>query len=70
MARLHLDTDLGGEIDDLCALAMLLGWPGVELLAVTTVADDRGRRAGVARYAFDTVGERAYNGLTIAYLYA
>jgi purine nucleosidase len=70
VARLHLDTDLGGEIDDLCALAMLLGWPGVGLLAVTTVADDRGRRAGGARYAFDTAGERAYNGLTIAYLYA
>ena len=49
---------------------MLLGWPGVGLLAVTTVADDRGRRAGYARYAFDTVGERAYNGLTTAYLYA
>jgi len=46
VARLHLDTDLGGEIDDLCALAMLLGWPGVELLAMTTVADHRGPGGG------------------------
>ena len=27
MAKIHLDTDLGGDIDDLCALAMLLKWP-------------------------------------------
>jgi hypothetical protein len=25
--KLHLDTDLGGDIDDLCALAMVLNWP-------------------------------------------
>jgi len=58
VVKLHLDTDLGGDIDDLCALAMLLGWPGVELLAVTTVADDRGRRAGYARYALDLAGRQ------------
>jgi inosine-uridine nucleoside N-ribohydrolase len=26
MTKIHLDTDLGGDIDDLCALAMLLRW--------------------------------------------
>jgi inosine-uridine nucleoside N-ribohydrolase len=36
---IHLDTDLGGDTDDACALAMLLGWPGVELAGVTTVAE-------------------------------
>ena len=46
MPKLHLDTDLGGDIDDLCALALVLKWPDVDLLAVTTNADDRGRRAG------------------------
>lgn len=56
MLRLHLDTDLGGDIDDLCALAMVLNWPGVELVAVTTVADDQGRRAGYARYALRLAG--------------
>jgi purine nucleosidase len=54
--KLHLDTDLGGDIDDLCALAMVLNWPDVELLAVTTVADDQGRRAGYARYALGLAG--------------
>jgi inosine-uridine nucleoside N-ribohydrolase len=48
--KLHLDTDIGGDIDDLAALAMLLKWPGVELTGVTTVADDGGRRAGYANY--------------------
>ncbi len=56
MLKLHLDTDLGGDIDDLCALAMVLNWPDVELLAVTTVADDQGRRAGYARYALGLAG--------------
>ena len=56
MLKLHLDTDIGGDIDDLCALAMVLHWPGVELLAVTTNSDDRGRRAGYARYALDLAG--------------
>jgi hypothetical protein len=26
MHKVHLDTDLGSDIDDLCALAMLLRW--------------------------------------------
>ena len=56
MLRLHLDTDLGGDIDDLCALAMVLRWPRAELLAVTTVADDGGRRAGYARHALGLAG--------------
>ena len=31
MPKLHLDTDLGGDIDDLCALAMVLNWPDVDI---------------------------------------
>ena len=46
MRRVHLDTDLGGDPDDGCALAMLLGWPGVEVVGITTTADSDGRRAG------------------------
>jgi purine nucleosidase len=53
---LHLDTDLGGDIDDLCALALVLAWPGADLLAVTTVAEHQGRRAGYARYALKLAG--------------
>ena len=58
MRKLHLDTDLGGDIDDLCALAMVLNWADVELIAVTTVSDDRGKRAGYGRYALELAGRR------------
>jgi purine nucleosidase len=43
---LHLDTDFGGDTDDACALAMLLGWGGVEVVGITTVIDPGGWRAG------------------------
>ena len=56
MVKLHLDTDLGGDIDDLCALAMALNWPDADLLAVTTNSDDQGRRAGYTRYALRLAG--------------
>src|SRR2546421_497063 len=56
MLKLHLDTDIAGDIDDLCALALVLNWPDAELVAVTTVSDDEGRRAGCARYALRMTG--------------
>jgi inosine-uridine nucleoside N-ribohydrolase len=56
--KLHLDTDLGGDIDDLCALALVLNWPGAELIAVTTVADDQGKRAGYVRYVLGLAGRQ------------
>jgi purine nucleosidase len=42
MRRIHLDTEIGGHTDDPYALAMLLGWPGVELVGVTTCSDSGG----------------------------
>jgi inosine-uridine nucleoside N-ribohydrolase len=54
--KLHLDTDIGGDIDDLAALALLLKWPGVQLTGVTTVADVAGRRAGYASYVLRLAG--------------
>jgi hypothetical protein len=27
MPKIHFDTDVGGDIDDVCAFAMLLKWP-------------------------------------------
>jgi len=54
--RIHLDTDFGGDTDDACALAMLLGWPGVELVGITTVADPAGRRAGYVTHLLELVG--------------
>ena len=52
----HVDTDLGGDPDDACALAMLLAWPGVEIVGVTTNLDDGGTRAGCARYLLQLAG--------------
>jgi purine nucleosidase len=54
--RIHLDTDLGSDTDDLCALAMLLGMPEVEVTGVTTVSDPDGRRAGMTAFALGLAG--------------
>ncbi|HTF39454.1 MAG TPA: nucleoside hydrolase [Propionibacteriaceae bacterium] len=54
--RIHLDTDFGGDTDDACALAMLLGWSGVEITGITTVADPGGRRAAYVAYLLQLAG--------------
>jgi purine nucleosidase len=54
--KLHLDTDIGGDIDDLCALALVLAWPDVDITGITTVADHAGTRAGYAHYAVRLAG--------------
>jgi purine nucleosidase len=54
--RIHLDTDLGSDTDDACALAMLLGWPGVELVGITTTVDPGGRRAGLVAHCLRLAG--------------
>jgi len=55
--KIHLDTDIGGDIDDLCALAMLLRWTGdIDVTGITTVAEANGRRAGYARYVLGLEG--------------
>jgi purine nucleosidase len=54
--RIHLDTDFGGDTDDACALAMLLGWRGVELTGITTVADRGGQRAAYVKHVLRLVG--------------
>src|SRR5262245_30150620 len=54
--KIHLDTDIGGDMDDFCALAMLLKWPDLEITGVTTVTEERGRQAGYARYVLDMMG--------------
>ncbi len=55
--KVHLDTDLGGDIDDLCALAMLLRWQGVQIIGITTVAEAEGKRAGYVRYSLNLEGK-------------
>src|SRR5438874_6777344 len=56
--KVHLDTDIGGDIDDLCALALLLSQPDVEITGITTVVENEGKRAGYARYALALAGRR------------
>ena len=56
MTRVHLDTDLGSDTDDLCALAMLLGWSGVDLVGVSTSIDPDGRRVAFVRHALELAG--------------
>jgi purine nucleosidase len=55
---IHLDTDLGGDPDDACALAFLLGRPDVELAAVTTVIDPDGMRAAQVGHLLELAGRR------------
>jgi len=47
--RIILDTDIGTDVDDALALALLLGSPEVELLGVTTVYGDTLLRARLAQ---------------------
>jgi inosine-uridine nucleoside N-ribohydrolase len=54
--RIHLDTDLAGDPDDVCALALLLGWPGVEVVGITTTDDPGGRRVGYVHECLRLVG--------------
>jgi purine nucleosidase len=56
--KIHLDTDIGGDMDDLCALAMLLKWPDLEISGITTSAEANGRRAGYIRHVLQ-LAERA-----------
>lgn len=56
--RVHLDTDFGGDTDDACALAMLLGWPGVEVVGITTTIDPGGIRAGYVSYCLQLAGRQ------------
>jgi purine nucleosidase len=54
--RIHPDTDLGGDPDDACALAMLLGWPDVDLVGITTTIDPGGLRAGCVAHCLRLTG--------------
>ncbi|MDH2443752.1 nucleoside hydrolase [Amnibacterium sp. CER49] len=53
---LVLDTDLGSDVDDLLALAVLLGSPEVTITGVTTVYGDTALRARIAARAFRLAG--------------
>ncbi|WP_433364850.1 nucleoside hydrolase [Actinoplanes sp. CA-142083] len=50
--KIVLDTDIGSDVDDLLALAMLLGSPECDLTAVSTVYGDTMLRARMVRRAY------------------
>ena len=54
--RVHLDTDIGTTTDDLAALVMLLGSPGVEVTGITTCIDPGGRRSGYVHHVLRSAG--------------
>ncbi|WP_020574426.1 nucleoside hydrolase [Actinopolymorpha alba] len=56
------DTDIGSDVDDALALAMLFGSPEVDLLGVTTVYGDTAVRARIARRLARLAGR---NGLAV-----
>jgi len=48
MPKIIIDTDIGGDVDDVLALALALNSPELEVLAVTTVNTDPAMRARIA----------------------
>ena len=54
-----LDTDIGTDVDDLLALALLVGSPEVQLIGVTTVYGDTVLRARMTRLVLDQMESRA-----------
>jgi inosine-uridine nucleoside N-ribohydrolase len=47
MAQIHIDTDIGGDMDDVCAICMALASPAITLVGVTTEQEFGGVRAGM-----------------------
>jgi purine nucleosidase len=54
-----LDTDIGTDVDDLLALALLVGAPEIQLIGVTTVYGDTVLRARMTRLVLDQMERRA-----------
>src|SRR5512142_1126179 len=48
MTKILLDTDIGTDVDDAVCLAYLLSHPECELLGITTVTGEAGKRASLA----------------------
>jgi purine nucleosidase len=55
--RVLLDTDIGSDVDDAIALAYLLGHPDCELVGITTVSGDVGKRAALAQLVCTEAGQ-------------
>jgi purine nucleosidase len=53
----HLDTDIGDDIDDAFCLSLLLRCPEIELKSVSTVLNDTAGRADMCRELADAAGQ-------------
>lgn len=58
MTRVLLDTDIGTDVDDALALALLIARPDVDLVGVTTCHGHAPLRAAVARSLLDVSDKR------------
>ncbi|MCY3804941.1 MAG: nucleoside hydrolase [bacterium] len=58
MTRLLLDTDIGTDVDDALALALLIAEPEVDLVGVTTVHGHAPLRAAIARSLLEVSDKR------------
>ena len=58
MTQLLLDTDIGTDVDDALALALLIAEPDVDLVGVTTVHGHAPLRAAIARSLLDVSDKR------------
>ena len=54
-----LDTDIGTDVDDLLALAVLVGTPEVQVIGVTPVYGDTVLRARMSHLVLDQLEQRA-----------
>lgn len=53
----HLDTDIGDDIDDAFCLSLLLRSPEIELKSISTVLNDTAGRADMCRELCDAAGQ-------------
>lgn len=63
MHPIILDTDIGSDVDDALALAMLLGCDSINLLGITTVYGDTKLRAQIAQHLCD-IASRSFPTFT------
>jgi purine nucleosidase/pyrimidine-specific ribonucleoside hydrolase len=59
--KVILDTDIGDDVDDALALALICALPELELLGVTTVFGNTIARARQAQTLLQTAGEKFHN---------
>lgn len=54
--KIHIDTDLGADVDDLCAIAYLLKRHDVTVTGITTCLEERGRRTRYVKRVLELCG--------------